>query len=423
MESGDESRETLRPDYRDREESAKEQEASFRNLVKELGSTTHATFGLYRYPAKFIPHVVAYALRRYSRAGMSVFDPFAGYGTVGTVARLYGNHYELWDLNPLLGPLHAASVMEPVDLRPDALMEQASSWEGAFVPDWPNIEYWYPKEFLPMLSDAWGFYHQIDDEQVKSVLLIPLIKATRHFSYNDEGRQKLSRSPISERRVQKLLSADWRKLFFGKLRQGLAAVLNALREYRELKPQDVTSIVRPGVDTLTLELSKDHDLLLTSPPYLQAQEYIRAAKMDLYWLGHSNDEVRELGKKEIPYRDVPECSIHSPTYDEFLDGITEDHLRRMFRRYFQGVLGSLTRLQRQIGRHLLLFVGAANVRARPVPISRIFAEHFAGLGWRHESTLIDTIVSRGMFYYEANPATGLEDRRMRSEHLVVLSRD
>ena len=44
----------------------KYENVSFRNLVN-IPSTTHATFGLYRYPAKFIPHVVAYILENYAK--------------------------------------------------------------------------------------------------------------------------------------------------------------------------------------------------------------------------------------------------------------------------------------------------------------------------------------------------------------------
>ena len=72
----------------------KERNVLFRNLV-DLPSTTYATFGLYRYPAKFIPHVIAYLLEKYGRPKMKVFDPFAGYGTVGVVSRTYGHDYEL----------------------------------------------------------------------------------------------------------------------------------------------------------------------------------------------------------------------------------------------------------------------------------------------------------------------------------------
>ena len=64
----------------------------------------------------------------------------------------------------------------------------------------------------------------------------------------------------------------------------------------------------------------------------------------------------------------------------------------------------------------------AEGRTKPVPIDRIFMEHFQALGWQHEATLIDTIVARAMFFYEQNPATHSSDNRMTTEHLVVLSR-
>ncbi len=76
-------------------EGTKEQEVNFRKLTKDIPSTTYATFALYRYPAKFIPQVIAYTLRRYAHPTMTVFDPFAGYGTVGVVSKIYGHDYEL----------------------------------------------------------------------------------------------------------------------------------------------------------------------------------------------------------------------------------------------------------------------------------------------------------------------------------------
>ncbi|MDZ4230932.1 MAG: hypothetical protein U1B77_03845, partial [Dehalococcoidales bacterium] len=64
------------------ETGRRERPVIFRELTPEIPSTTYATFGLYKYPAKFIPQVITYALTTYGRPGMSVIDPFAGYGTV-----------------------------------------------------------------------------------------------------------------------------------------------------------------------------------------------------------------------------------------------------------------------------------------------------------------------------------------------------
>jgi hypothetical protein len=291
-----------------------------------------------------------------------------------------------------------------------------------FIPDWRNITYWYPEQFLPMLFKAWGFYHSVEAEELRKILLIPLLKTTRYFSYNDEKRQKLSRSPLAENRVTKLEHQDWQQIFITMVLKGVNQILTKLEEYQTLKPEPVHCTVHAGVDAFTADIEGARDILITSPPYLQAQEYIRATKMDLFWLGYLESYVKELGKKEFPHQDVPKFPIHSNTYFQFLDNITEPHMIQIYERYFFGVLGTLTRLQEHISQKLLLFVGPATIRTVPIPIDRIFTEHFEALGWTHELTLVDSIVARAMFFYKLNPATGQKDRRMSTEHLVVLSR-
>ena len=395
---------------------------SARGLAPDIPSTTYATFGLYRYPAKFIPQVVAYALRRFGGDGESVFDPFAGYGTVGTVARTQGNPYELWDLNPLMPMLHRLSIMEPPDVEPHAVVQELKAHRAEFRPAWRNLEYWHHEDFLPVLGRAWDFYHGLPDAGAKDVLLVPLLKATQHHSFNDEKRQKLSQSPLSRRRIEKLLEQDWKAGFYRMLRDGMERVLKAQGQYQAMQPRDVEHRERAEVNSLVESLDREYDILLTSPPYLQAQEYIRRFKMDLLWLGRSEDEVRELGRMEMPYQKVEEAPIHASTYEKYLGRIEEPHLRLLYQRYFYGVFGALTRLQDSIRRYLLLFVGPASVRGMPIPISQMAVEHFGAIGWRHKTTLVDSIVSRAMFFYRANPATGERDPRMTTEELVVLER-
>lgn len=406
-------------------EETSSQEVLFRRLVDEFPSTTYATFGLYRYPAKFIPQVIAYVLKKYTCPGMSVFDPFAGYGTVGVVAKIYGNDYELWDLNPMLKNLHEVAIMDPVVMADfDSLISKMESSEQSFVPQWSNLHYWFPQEVLPFLFKVWGFYHYLEDKPTKRLLLIPLMKATRSLSYNDAQRQKLSRSPIVMERVSSLLTRNWQDLFFKAMRNNLSDVQEKLEEYSQLRPKPVKVIVKAGVDALSIDLEDERDVLVTSPPYLQAQEYIRASKMDLFWLGYPETKIKELSKMEIPYRAISPCAVHSETYKWWYDQLqNEPRMRSVLERYFWGVLGALTRLQSKIRSYLCLFVGSANIRGRQVPIDRIFTEHFSALGWTHEVTLIDTIVSRVMFSYGKNPATGLTDNRMRKEYLVVLRRE
>jgi len=396
---------------------------SFRNLVKSIPSTTYATFALYRYPAKFIPQVVAYVLKRYARPGMTVFDPFAGYGTVGIVARLYGCNYELWDLNPMLEILHTIAILEPRDVDVGTLIKKMRASNEEFVPKWSRLHYWFHEDFLQLLYKVWGFYHSLDNEYLRFLLTIPLLKVTRYFSYDDIQRQKLSKSPKSTKRVESLLAIDWKSFFFQMLKREMENVLKRLREYQKLSPKKVNAIVKGGIDTLKTDLEEEKDILITSPPYLQSHEYIRQAKMDLFWLGFSEEYVRRLHKLEIPYRkDVVPIEVHSETYTKIKREIKVAHLRDLFERYFWNVLGALNRLQENVRLYMCLFVGHASIRGRPIPIDSIFIEHFTSMGWRHEATLIDTIVARRMFFYKINPATGIKDKRTQTESLVILRR-
>jgi hypothetical protein len=401
----------------------KEKKVFFRSLAKDIPSTTYGTFRLYNYPAKFIPQVIDFTLKHYSKPGVTVLDPFAGCGTVGLVSRLNGHNYELWDINPMLKVLHSIAVMKPIKVEVDPLIRSMKTSREEFLPQWSRITYWFPEKFLPLLYKVWGYYHSLENSQTKKLLLIPLLKTTGYYSYNDPQRQKLSKSPHSKKRILSLLKSDWESLFYQMVAKETKTVQRKLIEYQNLNPKSVKAVVRGGVDALYQRQNHDGwNILITSPPYLQAQEYIRSSKTDLFWLGFSEKKVREFGRKEFPYRDVESCPIYSETYHRFIKDIHETHLRKIFENYFHGVLGALTKLQKKVQTHLFLFVGPATIRTRPVPIDKIFSEHFTALKWIHTETLVDTIVSRVMFSSKVNPATGLKDVRMTKENLVILEK-
>jgi len=406
---------------------ANEKQISFRGLVPEIPSTTYGTFGLYRYPAKFIPQIIAATFKEYSKPKMKILDPFAGCGTTGLVARMYGLDYELWDLNPMLKLLHSIAITNPVDIKIDDIIKEAAASQYKFVPSWNRISYWFPEKVLPFLFSIWGYYHSLDNPEVKKILLVPLLKTTRLFSYNDPQRQKLSKSPIASRRVDLLLSSDWKSKFFKSFSSEIASVLNKINEYQKLLLTSNISqaTIRAGLDaTDYIPKTNGHvenwDMLITSPPYLQAQEYIRNSKLDLFWIGYPEEAIKQFSRKELPYKDVASVPIYSKTYLRFHKMITEPHMKKMFERYFYSILGTLTNLSFAVNKYMFLLVGSASVRSVAIPIDRILAEHFTELGWRHELTLVDSIPSRVMFQSKKNPATGLKDKRILKEKLVIL---
>ncbi|MHA2621719.1 MAG: hypothetical protein V2G42_09180 [bacterium JZ-2024 1] len=393
----------------------------FRNTIPEIPSTTYGTFAIYKYPAKFIPQVVAYVLNRYAKPGMKIFDPFAGYGTVGVVSRVYGYDYELWDLNPMINVIHDTAIMERPKINILELMKDIKNSQKEFLPTWSSLDYWFPKEFLPALSHAWGYVHSLTDER-KYILLIPLINVTRYFSYGDEKVHKLYKSKYSRKKIEELLKKNWKSEFYDMWQKEICKLLKKISEYNTLNPQKVTYKIISGIDSLETKLDNDVNILITSPPYLQAQEYIRSTKLELFWLGYKESFIKELSRKEIPYRSVNTINIYSDKYYEFREKIKERHLRVLYDKYFYAILDAFSRLGENVRDYMCIFVGPAKIRTTSIPIDAIIIEHLQRFGWKHEVTFVDRIVSRVMFESHINPASGEKDSRIKTEHLVVLKR-
>jgi len=219
-----------------------------------------------------------------------------------------------------------------------------------------------------------------------------------------------------------LFSSDWKSLFFQMLEKEIKRVQKGLVEYQNMGPKNTRSTIRTGIDVMYENLAEDKDILITSPPYIQSQEYMRQAKLDLYWLGFSAERIKKLGRLEIPYRSVEPYQIYSKTYEECLSHIKEEHIRKIFQTYFWCIIGTFSRLQEKIKSRMFIFVGHSSIRGRSTPIDRILIEHLSQLGWTHEKTLSDKIVSRRLFSYSVNPASKLKDARTPIENMVILKR-
>ncbi|HGE70460.1 TPA: hypothetical protein ENX78_06480 [Candidatus Poribacteria bacterium] len=404
------------------ENSEKKVQILFRNTIPEIPLTTSGTFSVYKYPAKFIPQVIAYVLKEYAKPGMKIFDPFAGSGTVGIVSRVYGYDYILWDLNPMIEVIHNTAVIKRIDTNPASIIRNIKNSDKEFVPNWSNIKYWFPEEFLSLLAKAWGVANSLTETD-KYLLLIPLLKVSRFFSYSDEKVHKLYKSKHSKKKVEELLKVDWKSKFYLMLEKEMYILLRKIKEYNKLNPKQVNYQIRSGIDILETKLDDQVNILITSPPYLQAQEYIRSTKLELFWLGYDEAYIKELSKKEIPYRSVNEVNIYSDKYFKFREQIEEPHLKQLYDRYFNAILGSFSSLEENVKDYLFIFVGPAKIRTTSIPIDEILIEHLREFGWKHEITFIDKIVSRVMFESKINPASGVEDSRIKTEHLVVLKRD
>lgn len=389
---------------------------SFRKLSSEIPSTNYASHGMYYHPAKFIPQVVSWFIKNYTREGDWIIDPFAGVGTLALECLFSNRNAICLDLNPLIEPLLNAKTYKNTDTH--ALFDiekRILAGSRPFCPKWSRISYWYHPNIMQILEAMWGAYY----EQPHILILLALFKTSRRFSYADDQVPKIFRSKRKIKKVdEEIIGNDYKiliKKFFTTSLKKLHE--DSLQFNKYYKGGDY--IVKGGIDLPCYELDMDVNHLITSPPYGRAHEYIRSFKLELAWIGYDDRQITDLINKEIPYRKIsPEIArveIESCTYELYKKRINSKFIRD-YECYFKSVIKGLEQILKKVNGYIGIFVGNATYGGIEPPHHEIFTEHFENRGFKYEKTLIDKIKSRKLFKGRKN----LSPMGIEKEYLIIL---
>lgn len=296
-------------------------------LKSDIPSTTYLTHAIHNvYPAKFIPQVPRLVIQTFKLEGKVILDPFAGSGTTAVESLITGNSNISNDINPLTGFLVDVKTMRinPKEYlvytdRVNNLVDSIFKSKQIFAPRWESVRYWYPEEILQVLMKMWGGIHNISESEdhVKKLLKAAALHISRKYSYGEDKSPKLFKSKHKTIRMKELLGKFnyfGEQLLQNELLQRTKAYLDcvmALNSKYQLSYTKTTSFgSKDDLFLLTLTKSLEElcealpegsvDCVITSPPYIYAQEYFRSTKIDLYWLDMIDEKtVRTLAKKEI----------------------------------------------------------------------------------------------------------------------------
>ena len=401
---------------------------SFRELVPEINDTGYLTHAIFAYPAKFIPQIVRYAIMTYTKEGDWIVDPFAGSGTVGVEAYLCKRNAFLLDLNLLLNHIMPLKVYSGKERLHEAdlykLLEGMKDSKHQFTPAWSNVDYWYASEILEVLSHYWGFVNNTDSGIYSSIIKSALLKVSKRFSYTEDRTPKLARSKRKLKAIEALLQDNWREQLDEMIHSLSLKTLKSLNDFviYTQQHQKGTSEIhwQGGVDSSYTTVPRVCDALITSPPYLQAQEYIRSTKMELFWLGHTEEEIRELSRLEIPYRKADRV-IETETLDKIRKVLTRDDLQKRLDSYFCHTINALENAMNQLKPNAAacIFVGNPRIDGIIVELWRILAEYFTERGFVFEKVYEDRIQTRKLFGARKNK----NPDGMKSEFLLILRKN
>ncbi|MEQ8300196.1 MAG: DNA methyltransferase [Hyphomonas sp.] len=404
---------------RDNESFPPPVEVDFLNLFPDKSGRERATHLLHPYPAKLIRNIPRFflACEDVSPPGSIVLDPFCGSGTVLLEAQLSGLNAVGADANPLARLIAIAKLDPPTadyaKKQLERVMKRASSARED-LPDVVNIDYWFSPHVKGQLArlrsalkeicgDPWAdpFLWVCFSACVRRVSLadprlsVPVrINPERAKMYGAKGDQVLQR-------FERLKSVEVLQVFWQ------VALANIRRLERTVFPTNFAApVLYEDARSLGLE-DASIDLVITSPPYVGAQKYVRASSLCLGWLGFSpGGKLRPIERQSIGREhlnaDENAGDIHTghADVDELLDRIcTKNTLRaRIASTYIKEMDSALAEIHRvlRIGGKMILVVGPNMVSGYEFDTPGYLSKIASSKGMRLDLHLVDTIASRGL---------------------------
>lgn len=237
-----------------------------------------------RYPGKMNHRLARDVAKRFVREGEVVLDPFCGSGALLTACAAPGRRLIGIDVNPLAVLLTRVKVhgFDAQALREgvEKLVSLAKEGNGRREVNWNNKEYWFTPAALrkfERLRHAATVLEPVVPSHEWSALLLCLAMTVRACSRADQRSPKpfISTAARAERKGKHYCPY-----------RAVLRVLEALigthceREACGFEGEVILDdVVRGGV---LREFAAD--CVATSPPYLNAQDYFRNTKLELYVL-------------------------------------------------------------------------------------------------------------------------------------------
>ena len=411
---------------------------SFRKEIKDITNTGYLTHSLYFHPAKFIPQIVRYCLIKFCKKNSNILDPFAGSGTAGLEAAMFGCNAYLLEISPIIDYFYPIKIpqftIDELNLNYKELLEKVDNIfnninkrDIYFQND--GLSYWYPQEIYNIFGKLWGQFHQIKEDNTKlqqSLLFMALSKISKFYSYAEHSMPKLFTSKRKREFIatfinEKTFKNSKEKIIKEKLLLELNKIFGTVRNLIAYKKID-SKIKYYGVDSYSFTYDKlpPIDCIITSPPYLQAQEYIRTFKLELMWLGYSKKDISRLTNLEIPYR-KPENMLQGIYIEKMRERIKRKNLVKLFDSYFWFTIKTLERASKRLRKRgkLCVLIGNPKMEGVEVEIWKAIYEYFINsLNYKFIDVFEDIIIARKLFRGRKN----MNPSGMKSEYLIILEK-
>jgi len=373
-------------------------------------------------------------------------DPFCGSGTVLLEAALAGHKAVGVDCNPLARLIARVKTtpLDPASLHSSVrrLVGRIDSAPDCGPPAVVNLEYWYLPRIIRELARIKWAISRTRHAAHREFFEVAFSVAVRRLSLADPRvpvpvRQCKDRYDpdhwlyeLAEKRLSWLLRVDVQSEFLSIVRRNCERMLNAWRLYHDqsrvnVLDSDARQILGSSGRRVRADLV---DLVVTSPPYLSAQKYVRSSSLSLGWLGLCcPDELiklerQQIGREHFRTYELEELeSTGIREVDDFLSKCFASNRQRAvaIASYFNEMRNAIKRAAEVLrsGGHMILVVGDNRVQRRRFRTASHLRSLSESEGFVTKAILIDTIRSRGLLTKRHRSAGTIT-----AEYVIILER-
>lgn len=353
-------------------------------------TTQYLTHRFHSYPARFIPQIPKTFIKLFTDESDWILDPFCGCGTTCVEAFYNGRNSVGNDFNPLATLISKVktTLIKQDDLR--YLKREMTRVKEFIDLDREIIEKRIKNMPNRKISKIFDKEMINELETIREKILE--LKEERKLGLYDLARVALSStiwSIVENGNIEDIFSTYFSKINF------MSEVLTELED--KIKTQPTVNLING--DSRFLKVNSDSvDLIVTSPPYVNALDYYRIHMYNMLWLGMDFDLFR---KHEI--------GGHS----HFIS-----NRFRLLSEYLGDMLRSMIEMNRVLkkGKLCVIVIGNSSLEYELIESYKHFIDFSKYIGFRHLKTIFRNIDTTKKY-------TSADIGKIDDEYIIVLQKE
>lgn len=258
----------------------------------------YLTHSIHPYHAKYIPEIPKNFIKKYSKVGDKVLDPFCGSGTTLLEAQLLKRRSVGVDLSFLATKISKAktTIVDPALIK-DAhndLMKKYYLLNEYNSYNFPDKSIWYTRETSEILDKLLTLIDAIDEIDIKNIFQVAFSSILKTVS---NKRKTWNNGYIADNVLPNVEYIGDAFKVFNKKMESYYKKYSDLWKTMVMNENNQVEVHHANI--LDFSSIDSFDLVVTSPPYPFAVDFVKYNRLSYYWFGQN---VIEMAEKETGSR-------------------------------------------------------------------------------------------------------------------------